>query len=254
MRPQRNQNQPYYAYCIFRLDPDQEWKVFPGIGERAVFPVREGRLAMLVSRLDGNFTTDAHSIIQHGRVVHRVFERCTVLPFRFGTTFATEQQIRHVLLANRTEFLEAMNRLRGKAEMHVKLLFTASAPEGELVGEQPQGQDSGAEFVRRAAERVAGLFRPLDEQVSVRPLQSGDWLVDFAHLIEDSRVAAYQRIGSSAAERMNDCQLLVSGPWPPYHFLPSAIRIPAASEAHLYAGRRTARRTTAAPQARSAKA
>lgn len=242
----------YYAYCILRLDPDQDWQVFPGVGERPVFAVREGRLVMLLSRLDRGFRADAHSIIQHGRVVHRVFEQHTVLPFRFGTTFQSEQQGRHVLLANRTEFTDAINRLRGKAEMHVKLLFTAGSPARALDGNRLQTPEAGAEFQRRASERLAGLYHPLAEQVSVRPLQNGDWLVDFAHLIEGSQVTAYQRVYASAAERMTDCQLLVSGPWPPYHFLPSAVRIPAASEAQLYGGRRMTRRT--APQARAAKA
>ncbi len=242
----------YYAYCILRLEPDQGWEVIPGVGERSVFAVREGRLIMLVSRLERGFRADAHSIVQHGRVVHRVFEQHTVLPFRFGTTFKSEQQARQVLLANRAEFTDAINRLRGKAEMHVKLLFTGGGDGRARDGHSPESQKAGEAFVRQASERVAGLYRPLAEQVSVRPLQNGDWLVDFAHLIEGSQVSAYQRVYSGAAERSADCQLLVSGPWPPYHFLPSAIRIPAASEAHLYGGRRMARRTSA--QARAAKA
>ena len=240
---------PYYAYCILRLEADREWTVFPGIAERPVFPIREGRLAMLVSRLESALQLDAHSIIQHGRVVHRVFEQHTVLPFRFGTTFASEQRVRQMLLANRAEFQETINRLRGKAEMHVKLLFSAdSVPDAGA--EDLEGRQQAC--ARWAAQRLAGLFRSLNEQISVRSLQNGELLVDFAHLIEDHAVAAYQRCYAAAGERLKGCQLLVSGPWPPYHFLPSAVRMPAASELHLHTGRRMPQR--AAPRAQAAKA
>ena len=244
---------PYYAYCILRLDPEQEWTVFPGVAERPVFPVREARLVMLVSRLEGPFRADAHSIIQHGRVVHRVFEQHTVLPFRFGTTFQSEQQVRQVLLANRDEFLDAMNRLRGKVEMHVKLLFAANGAGAAANAAQPPNSPPEPELARQATRRLAGMFRPLEEQVSVRPLQNGDTLVDFAHLIEGTRLADYQRIHASAAGRMKDCRLLLSGPWPPYHFLPLAIRIPAASEIKPN-GRRRMPRRAAPSQVRAAKA
>ena len=244
----------YYTYCILRLEPDKDWTVFPGVAERPVFPIRESRLVMLVSRLEGNFSPDAHSIMQHGRAVHRVFEQHTVLPFRFGTIFNSEQQVRQVLLANRTEFQGTMNRLRGKVEMHVKLLFGADGAKATPKTGQRHNSQPEPELARRVAGRLAGLFQPLEEQISVRPLQNGDRLVQFAHLIEGTQVGDYQRTYSSAAGRMKDCQLLLSGPWPPYHFLPLAIRIPAASEARLDGRRRMPRPATAAPQARAAKA
>ena len=245
---------PYYAYCILRLDPEQDWTVFPGVAERPVFPVREGRLVMLVSRLDGGFNIDAHSIIQHGRAVHRVFEKHTVLPFRFGTTFESEQQVQQVLLANRTKFQGTMNQLRGKVEMHVKLLLATDGARAKRKAAQRPSPLPEPELARQAAGRLAGLFQPLEEQISVRPLQNGDRLVHFAHLIEGAQVASYQRTYSSAAARMKDCQLLFSGPWPPYHFLPSAVRIPAASEVAPNGRRRMPRRVTTAPQARAARA
>lgn len=243
---------PYYGYCILRLQAEREWKVFPGIDERPVFPVREGRLAMLVSRVDPGFIPDAHSLIQHGRVVHRAFAQHTVLPFRFGTTFAGEHQVRQLLIANRTELQDGLNRLRGKPEMHVKMLFPAEP----CLSDAPA--DSGKHeqhFRLLACERLAGLFQPLGEHVSVRRLQNGEWLVDFAHLIEESGVGTYQQVFGDAAERLKDCQLLVSGPWPPYHFLPSAVRMPPASELRLRPGRRVTQRRAAPPiQVQAAKA
>jgi len=263
MASKRSKVSPFYAYCVLRLEADQEWPVFPGIDGRPVFPIRESRLAMLVSRLETGFKMNAQSIIEHGRVVHRVFERHTVLPFRFGTTFDTENHVRQVLVANRAAFLESIQQLRGKAEMHVKVLLNAVVPLlglGSTHALRPDAMGGQEQLVCWASQRLQGTFRPLSEQVAVRSLQNGDWLVDFAHLIDEGSVAAYQKAFARAADQMKECQVLVSGPWPPYHFLPTAIRMPAASEVQLNPGRRPARRGSAAAvpvpqlQSRAAKA
>lgn len=243
MRVQRKASIPIYAYCVLRLDNEQFWNVFPGIGDRPVFPLREAKLAMLVSRLDGRLPQDAQSIIQHGRVVHRVFDKHTVLPFRFGTTFKSEAQVREILLANRTEFLDSLNRLRGKSEMHLKVLFPSAATSRKKKKSDPE---AGDRCLQLATDRLSGLFDRVPEQAAVRPLQNGEWLVDFAHLVEEDAVPAYQAAFGSAATQMKDCQLLVSGPWPPYHFIPCGIRMPAASESPLLRGRRMPNRAGAA--------
>ena len=231
----RNQKTLYYAYCVLRLEEDREWGTFPGLAGHPVFPLREGRLAMLTSRVENASIADPQSVIEHGRVIHRVFEQYTVLPFRFGTVFDTEQQARQILIANRTELQDGLNRLRGKSEMHLRVLYMAPCREGA----------AGSDLARLACQRVADLFRPLDEHVTVRELQTGEWLVDLAHLIDGKRVEVYQRVFNTAAERIKDCQILVTGPWPPYHFLPSAVRMPPASETRLRPGRRPPQRRAA---------
>ena len=235
MRLPRNQKTLYYGYCVLRLDGDREWGTFPGMAGHPVFPLREGRLAKLASRVENASIADPQSVIEHGRVIHRVFEHYTVLPFRFGTVFDTEQQARQILIVNRTELQDGLNRLRGKAEMHLKVLYMAPCRAGA----------AGSDVTRLTCERVADLFRPLEERVAVRELQSGEWLVDLAHLIDDSRVEVYQRVFTAAAERIKDCQILVTGPWPAYHFLPAAVRRPAASETCLRPGRRPPQRRAA---------
>ena len=144
--------------------------------------------------------------------------------------------------------MDSLTRLRGKAEMHVKVLFAATGARAKAAA-----ADTQSDCVREATDRVAGLFDPLEQQVSVRALQNGEWLVDFAHLVEDTRVPAYQKAHHTVSHN-KDCQIIVSGPWPPYHFLPAGIRIPAASEALLQLGRRLPKRQAMAMQSQAAKA
>jgi hypothetical protein len=44
-------------------------------------------------------------------------------------------------------------------------------------------------------------------------------LLDIAHLIDSAGVERYQNKYSSASVLMKDCQMQLSGPWPPYHFV-----------------------------------
>ena len=63
------------------------------------------------------------------------------------------------------------------------------------------------------------LFMPLDEEVSCRLTESGKMVLDIAHLIDRKYVERYQNKFSSTSAMMRECQMQLSGPWPPYHFV-----------------------------------
>src|SRR6201996_2871894 len=60
---------------------------------------------------------------QHANVIASAFGRSTVLPFRFGTTFEDDSSLRRSVRTNQRHFLANVERLRGKAEMHIKMLI-----------------------------------------------------------------------------------------------------------------------------------
>lgn len=238
-----------YAYCMLRLLPEEPWPVMPGIGSHPVFPFRSGKYTVLLSRLERDFPFTARSIVEHGHVITRAFETHTVLPMRFGTFFQSEKQIAQLIQENRQELLESFCRLRGKSEMRLKLTsLSQGEPEpgakippqkawcmendSPLVAEEPLDPKTQALAVRLAT-RVREMFRPLEEQVSCRVTHSSQLLVDCAHLIESQRVGSYQKMGLHASEQAKDCVMRMSGPWPPYHFLPASVRLPSASSFSL---------------------
>ena len=63
------------------------------------------------------------------------------------------------------------------------------------------------------------LFAPLDEEVSCRLTESGKMLLDIAHLIDRKCVERYQNKFLTTSATMRECQMQLSGPWPPYHFV-----------------------------------
>jgi hypothetical protein len=63
------------------------------------------------------------------------------------------------------------------------------------------------------------LFMPLDEEVSCRLTESGKMVLDIAHLIDRKFVERYQNKFATTSANMRECQMQLSGPWPPYHFV-----------------------------------
>ena len=166
------------------------------------------------------------------------FRNVTVLPFRFGTIFDSDDALRRAVRANRKTFLETVVRLRGKAEMHVKLVVKDGTLE-EAILELPNGV--GGEYLRKLREhasrdrerqtkaralsmQVHKLFSPLEEDIICKRTDSGRMLIDFAHLIESHSVEKYQNRYGAATRHFKDCQVTITGPWPPYHFMPGKLR------------------------------
>ena len=235
-----------YTYCLLRTPSEEVLPALRGIDARPVFPLRCERYTMLASRLERDFVFTARSIVEHGQVIARVFENRTVLPMRFGTFFRSEKQVVDLVRENRQALLESFCRLRGKAEMRLKLLLGFEAPPAGAEVRKPPQRALGAEdysvggdgepldpqcreLAAQLSLRLREMFRPLDQQVSCRRLESCQLLVDCAHLIEAEQVAAYQKLCCQASTQVKDCAIRVSGPWPPYHFLPASVRLPATS-------------------------
>ena len=61
-----------------------------------------GDFAVIVSEYDrASSKLDEKSVLEHARVVSQSFRTATVLPFRFGTIFDTEDAIRQAVRSNR---------------------------------------------------------------------------------------------------------------------------------------------------------
>jgi hypothetical protein len=83
---------------------------------------------------------------------------------------------------------------------------------------------------RAVSFQMHRLFMPLDEEVSCRLTESGKMVLDIAHLIDRKYVERYQNKFASTSAIMRECQMQVSGPWPPYHFVHRLTRAAAHSQ------------------------
>jgi hypothetical protein len=181
---------------------------------------------------------DQKAAVDHARVISDCFKLSTVLPFRFGTVFADDEALRKSIRSNQRQFLANVERLRGKAEMHLKVLLDDCCREqGVPIAMDRVGKEylsSLRENATRQRERqtkaravsvqMHRMFSPLDEEISCRRMDSGKMLLDIAHLIDHKGIERYQNKYSSASQQLKDCHMQLSGPWPPYHFVQRLTR------------------------------
>ncbi len=241
----------WYAYCITEQQAFQgetrARRPFPienlkGILGAQVFGYPSGEFAIIVSEYDrGGQQLDQRAILDHARVVSECFRNTTVLPFRFGTVFDNDDALRRAVRSNRKAFVDSVSKLRGKAEMHLKLLIKdGSLREAMTDIELPA--TVGGEYLSKLREKAARdrerqskartlsvqvqkMFNPLDAEVSCKRVDSGGMMIDIAHLIDHGTVEKYQNRYNSALSKLKGCQMSISGPWPPYHFMPGKLRM-----------------------------
>jgi hypothetical protein len=247
----------WYAYCLteqqnltngvrtrrpFLLEGIQ------GVNGAPVLSYPSGEFAVIVSEFDraaDNGKLQDNTVLEHARVVSMCFRNGTVLPFRFGTIFDSDDALRQAVRTNRRAFGMSVARLRGKAEMHLKVLVkdgSLRAAMADVVLPDTVGGDYLIKLREKASKdrerqtkarglavQVHKMFNPLEEEISCKRVNTDGMMIDIAHLIDSKSVEKYQNRYSTAAKQLKNCELVLSGPWPPYHFLPGKLRTVAGS-------------------------
>src|SRR4029079_140744 len=121
----------WYAYCITeqqtlsngaRSRRPSLLEGVQGVNGAAVLAYPSGEFNIVVSEYErDNVQFGEKNVLEHARVVSVCFRSGTVLPFRFGTIFDSDEALRQAVRSNRRTFGQSVARLRGKAEMHLKL-------------------------------------------------------------------------------------------------------------------------------------
>jgi hypothetical protein len=239
----------WYAYCIteqrafFNGARARRPFMIPGlrgIDGAHVMAYPSGEFAVVVSEYTPNGQLDQKAVLEHARVVSECFRNTTVLPFRFGTVFEGDDALRRAVRANRKTFTVSVQRLKGKAEMHVKVVLHDQSLR-DVLPEAALPLAAGSEYLTRLREvavrdrerqskarsvsvQVHKLFAPLEEEISCKKVDSGGLLIDIAHLIDSKTIEKYQNRYNAATRQLKDCEVNISGPWPPYHFTPGKLR------------------------------
>jgi len=239
----------WYAYCLTELQSLNGTRArrpfllegIQGVNGASVMSYPSGEFAVVVSEFDrASEKLEDKAVLEHARVVSVCFRSGTVLPFRFGTIFDTDEALRQAVRGNRRAFGQSVARLRGKSEMHLKLVVRDGSLRDALTDVQLP-DTVGGEYLMKLREKaskdrerqtkaralsvqVHKMFNPLEEEISCKRVNTDGMLIDIAHLIDSKAVEKYQNRYSSAAKQLKNCELSVSGPWPPYHFLPGKLR------------------------------
>jgi hypothetical protein len=210
-----------------------------GVSGNQVFLYPASDLAIVVSEHNPAETLNQKSGVDHARVIADCFQHSTVLPFRFGTVFNDDDSLRKSIRSNQRQFLGNIDKLRGKTEMHLKVFVDDCC--AHALDRRVPVERVGREYLSNLRENAARarerqtraravsfqmhrLFMPLNEEVSCRITEGGKMVLDIAHLIDRKCVERYHNKFSSTSAAMRECQMQVSGPWPPYHFVHQLTR------------------------------
>jgi hypothetical protein len=274
IRPERTSRKPpptgdaLWTYCVLRA-PGQVPDPPPGVHpDGRVRPIEHDDLVALVSRVPlAEFGADAlHRNLNdlawlervaraHEAVLDAALAAATIVPLPMCTIWESEEGVRRMLVSERAELEEALDRLDGRQEWGVKLLVDpaalrkaaharsdeAPALEAEL---EARGGGGGGYMVRRRLERhlreVAGaLAKELADDIHARlqdwatdavtsPPQNrelsgheGEMLLNGAYLVETDRVEQLRELVDKLADRHRNlgARLELTGPWPPYNFV-----------------------------------
>jgi hypothetical protein len=151
-----------HLYAIAEEPPPEDLTGIDGVPVRAA-----GRAGLYAaySELDGQPGTDAEALLAHERVVEALMRRGPVLPVRFGTELASEDELLGELARRGAGFGEQLAHVRGCVELGVR------------------GEETPADLARLARESV------------VR--SEGE----VAYLVPERDVAAFRRRAEAAGAR-----------------------------------------------------
>lgn len=187
----------------------------------------------------------------HEAVLESALAASTVVPLRLCTIYENEAGVRRMLEEERENLGEALELLAGHQEWGVKLLVDADrlneearARNGESATADDR-DDGGAYMLRRRIERqvretadalatevAADVHARLQDHAAAAvtlPAQNrelsrheGDMLLNAAYLLPTGRVDQMRRLVAELEElhRPLGARLELTGPWPPYNFVP----------------------------------
>ncbi len=187
----------------------------------------------------------------HEGVLDQLCRRTTVIPMRMCSVYRNEAGVREMLKRESGSLADALEQLEGKHEWGVKVFFSraragSQVPPADAASDAAQ---TGATYLhRRAQERdleeqlgqlidqAAGeihealaamtadsaLNPPQRSEVSGR---AGEMVLNAVYLVHDDHKEAFedevQKLSATYASL--GLELVITGPWPAYNFLPGSI-------------------------------
>jgi hypothetical protein len=198
-----------------------------GLADQSLYGIAEGPLEAIVSDHEGRAPEpSAAALRDYERTVRGLMDRGTILPAQFGSVLADEDAVRALLRSRSRDLLSRLRQVRGAVEIGLR----ASWRDDARVVLDPRAP-SGASYLRerlelrQSARRVASELDPLTalargsrRALAPRP----DLPVLDAYLVDRGRVREFVALVEQLDDRLDEVELVCTGPWPPYSFAEGA--------------------------------
>jgi len=218
-----------------------------GVGEGSVYAISEGQVAAVVSDVPNKrIRPERRNLAAHQAVIKGLMDEVTPLPMSFGNIAGDAGEIRAILRASQDAFLGQLQRVEGKVEMGLRVLWEVPnifeyfihinnrlrALRDQLFrgGREPSQADKiglGRAFDRALNEErtrhtatVTDLLAPLCAEIQANEPREEREVMNLACLVaRDAQAAFEQGIFEAAKLFDNDHSFDYNGPWPPYNFV-----------------------------------
>lgn len=206
-----------------------------GLQGAPLLKVTCGHVAAVVSEhaepLEADLVEEALWV--HESVLEVLLEAGPVLPVRFGVRFADLQAVRATVQRRSPELANALDYVRGRVEVGVRLLARNDARE-PAADDAAELEGPGTRYLserlveRRDASRRLEILRmrlgPLAIAEQSRLLPRPGSLAAAAFLVERSRLEHFRGEAQALEHELQDVALVCTGPWPPYNFAGEPLR------------------------------
>ena len=214
----------------------------PVAGVASRVPLREFDEAALAERL-----ADAEWLEQkiraHEQVVEAALAAGAVIPCRFCTVYRDERELRQFLSERGEALAQALTGGEGRVELGVKAFAAHASPAREAsqaesgrayLDARRREQQARQELARSRGEIAAQLHERLlaaAEDGVVLALQSRDasgreaeMVFNGAYLVADR--GRFEDVLAAIGRERDDVGIELTGPWPPYNFVPEELSRP----------------------------
>ena len=166
-------------------------------------------------------------VLAYGEKVMEIHQQTTLIPMRYGSILADEDEVKIHLLDNHSRYQARLAELNNCVEMGVRLLLEPlsnidTSPQQRVNGLNyliarkrayaiPEHAEEQAVFLEKA---LSGLYHQHCAAISVF---NGQQTYLLSYLVHRSNLKAFQERLSFVEKSITDlCS--ISGPWPPYNF------------------------------------
>lgn len=252
-----------YLYCVSAVKPGS--RKFDGI-DIEIYPVSFQDIYAVVSKVSQEEFSETNlkknladvewleeKALQHEKVIEEIMKDATVIPFKFGTIFQSDENVEKMLTDNAEKFKEVISNLEGKQEWGIKVYCDiekfklALGQEDKRIREIEQEMACASKgkvyFLEKKKEQT--LDNILDERISEYTQNAFDKLkaasvdarinrllpqevtqkkekmvLNAAFLIEKNRITELDDILAHLRNEYygKGLELDWTGPWPPYNF------------------------------------
>jgi len=241
-----------YVYCIIKsARPLRFGPLGIGVDPAEVHTVHYKDIAAVVSNTPmvvQDPTRD--NVLAHQRVNETVMQQHTVIPMSFGTVFKTEDDIVELLRSAYDAFRDVLNKMLGKFEFGLKVLWDRDQIVREIEEEDEDirrlkseisSQRGSTYFARmqygrlidaalqaRSERYVAEIFQALrDVSVASRSNKPiGDRMImNAAFLVTREGEPDFDARVKDVGARYDKLTFKYTGPWPPYNFVNIRLKL-----------------------------